>query len=169
MERIVFNEIENLGEYMIHRVHDKGYVVAALFFDEATELMRYMLKKCMNVGAIEIAHPKFCGYDDVYYVSISDNFELCVEMALCDGKYLYTGAPLLLVDEYAKHAIVVRNDDSECIAIAIGECEDDDCCECDACEDHCDHNDDDGQMDDADVCHVTLDINFETLLKLLFG
>ena len=43
MEHIAFAQIGDLAEYMINRVEDKEYIVAALFFDNAVELMRSLL------------------------------------------------------------------------------------------------------------------------------
>lgn len=130
MERIAFAQIGDLAEYMINRVEDKEYIVAALFFDEAVELMRsLLLYEEVQVGTIEISNFEYDGYTDEYYVSLMDDYTLCVERALSNEKYLGTDAALLLLDGDVKYAIVEANERSECVEIVIGEddCEETDC------------------------------------------
>lgn len=125
MERIAFAQIADLAEYMINRVEDKMYVVATLFFYDAVELMRcLLLYDDVKIGTIDIADFEYDGYTDEFYVSLMDDYTLCVERALFDNKYIRTDAELLLLDGDAKYAIVEANDKSECIEIVIG---DDDC------------------------------------------
>lgn len=127
MERIAFAQIGDLAEYMINRVDDKEYIVATLFFDDAVELMRsLLLYDEVRIGTIEISDIEYDGYTGEYYVSLMDDYTLCVERALSDDKYLRTDAALLLLDGDVKYAIVEANDASECVEIAIG----DDCGEC---------------------------------------
>lgn len=130
MERIAFAQIGDLAEYMINRVEDKEYIVAALFFDDAVELMRsLLLYEGVQVGTIEISNFEYDGYTDEYYVSLMDDYTLCVERALSNEKYLGTDAALLLLDGDVKYAIVEANERSECVEIVIGEddCEETDC------------------------------------------
>ena len=130
MERIAFAQIGDLAEYMINRVEDKEYIVAALFFDDAVELMRsLLLYDGVQVGTIEVSNFEYDGYKDEYYVSLMDDYTLCVERALSNEKYLGTDAALLLLDGDVKYAIVEANERSECIEIVIGEddCEETDC------------------------------------------
>lgn len=130
MERIAFAQIGDLAEYMINRVEDKEYIVTALFFDDAVELMRsLLLYDGVRIGTIEIADSEYDGYTDEYYVSLMDDYTLCVERALSDEKYLRTDASLILLDGDVKYAIVEANDESECIEIVIGDddCEEPDC------------------------------------------
>lgn len=130
MEHIAFAQIGDLAEYMINRVEDKEYIVAALFFDDAVELMRsLLLYDEVRIGTIEIADFEYDGYTDEYYVSLMDDYTLCVERALSDEKYLRTDASLILLDGDVKYAIVEANDESECIEIVIGDddCEEPDC------------------------------------------
>lgn len=125
MEHIAFAQIGDLAEYMINRVEDKEYIVAALFFDNAVELMRsLLLYDEVRIGTIEISDIEYDGYTGEYYVSLMDDYTLCVERALSDNKYLRTDAALLLLDGDVKYAIVEANDASECVEIVIG---DDDC------------------------------------------
>lgn len=122
MERITFAEITDLAEYMIRRVEDKWCVVATLFFIDAVELMRNLLSyENVRIGSVYIADNDFDRYDGEYYVSLTDDYTLCVERALSDGKYLETGDALLLLDGDAKYAIAIENKDAECIEIAIGD------------------------------------------------
>lgn len=130
MKRIAFAQIGDLAEYMINRVDDKEYIVATLFFDDAVELMRsLLLYDEVRVGTIEISDIEYDGYTGEYYVSLMDDYTLCVERALSDDKYLKTDAALLLLDGDVKYAIVEANDASECVEIAIGDddCEDPNC------------------------------------------
>ena len=122
MEHIAFAQIGDLAEYMINRVEDKEYIVAALFFDNAVELMRnLLLYDEVRIGTIEISDIEYDGYVGEYYVSLMDDYTLCVERALSDDKYLRTDASLLLLDGDVKYAIVEANENSECIEIVIGD------------------------------------------------
>lgn len=122
MERIAFAQIADLAEYMISRVEDKEYIVATLFFNNAVELMRsLLLYEEVRVGAIEISDLEYDGYTDEYYVSLMDDYTLCVERAFSNDKYIRTDAALLLLDGDAKYAIVDANEASECVEIAIGD------------------------------------------------
>lgn len=125
MKMMHFDNVADLAEYMINRVEDKEYIVAALFFDNAVELMRsLLLYDEVRIGTIDIADFEYDGYTDEYYVSLMDDYTLCVERALSDEKYLRTDSALLLLDGDVKYAIVEANDESDCIEIVIGE---DDC------------------------------------------
>lgn len=122
MERITFTGIPELAEYMIRRVEDKWCVVATLFFIDAVELMRNLLSyENVRIGSVYISDNNFDRYDGEYYVSLTDDYTLCVERALSDGKYLKTGDVLMLLDGDAKYAIVSENKDAECVEIAIGD------------------------------------------------
>lgn len=125
MERITFAGIPELAEYIISRVEDKEYIVATLFFNNAVELMRNLLAyENVQIGTVDIADATFDGYVDEYYVSLTDDYSLCVERASYNGKYIDAGDAYILIDGSAKHAIVTKNEDAECVEIVIG---DDDC------------------------------------------
>lgn len=120
MEQLTFNDVTELAEYMIDQVADKHFVTAALFFDDAKELMRSLLMyDDIEIGTIEISDFEYSGYTDEYYVSLLDDHTLSVEMAFKDNRYLATDAEVLLIDGDAKYEIVRRNDFSECFEIQI--------------------------------------------------
>lgn len=118
MEILKFSSISELAEYMISRVADKEFIVATLFFDKATELIRCLLRyDDVHIGSVDISDFEYTGYLDEYYISLTDDYTLCVEPALVDNGYLRTDASLMLIDGDAKHSIVNVNSDSECVEI----------------------------------------------------
>lgn len=118
MEILKFSSISELAEYMIGRVADKEFIVATLFFDKATELIRCLLRyDDVHIGSVDISDFEYTGYLDEYYISLTDDYTLCVEPALVDNRYLRTDASLMLIDGDAKHSIVNVNSDSECVEI----------------------------------------------------
>ena len=158
MERIAFAQIADLSEYMINRVEDKEYIVAALFFDDAVELMKnLLLYEEVQVGSIDIADFEYDGYTGEYYVSLLGDYTLCVERALSSEKYLKTDAALILLDGDVKQAIVEANDESECIEISIGEDEYIEC-NCNNCY---------AQEMTSDNIEITLELSFEDVIDTL--
>lgn len=122
MEMLTFSSISKLAEYMMNRVADKEFIVATLFFDKAIELMRCLIGyKEIHIGSIDISDFEYTGYLDEYYISLTDDYTLCIEPALANNKYLRTDASLMLIDGDAKHSIVDTNCDSECIEIEFND------------------------------------------------
>lgn len=122
MEMLTFSSISKLAEYMMNRVADKEFIVATLFFDKAIELMRCLIGyKEVQIGSIDISDFEYTGYLDEYYISLTDDYTLCIEPALANNRYLRTDASLMLIDGDAKHSIVNANSDSECIEIEFKE------------------------------------------------
>ena len=122
MEMLTFSSISKLAEYMMNRVADKEFIVATLFYDKAIELMRCLIGyKEVQIGSIDISDFEYTGYLDEYYISLTDDYTLCIEPALVNNRYLRTDASLMLIDGDAKHSIVNANSDSECIEIEFKE------------------------------------------------
>lgn len=122
MEMLTFSSISKLAEYMMNRVADKEFIVATLFFDKAIELMRCLIGyKEVQIGSIDISDFEYTGYLDEYYISLADDYTLCIEPASANNRYLRTDASLMLIDGDAKHSIVNANSDSECIEIEFKE------------------------------------------------
>lgn len=120
-----------LADEMYDLATEGNYVVAALHYDRAIEVMRELLGyEDVEVSAFDIAPIEYDGYDKEFYVSLADDMVLTVKPACRGNKYVNACADLLFVDADAstdlicelpreKYAFVLWNDDTE-------DCEDED-------------------------------------------
>lgn len=121
MERSIFRDCSELSEFMIDRAQDGYYVVAALYYKEAKELLReLLLYEDVDTELIEIEPVENNGYDKEYYIALTDDMIVNVERAYKYGRYLQTDADLLLVDSEANSKIIAELDPKKCREIYIG-------------------------------------------------
>ncbi len=122
MKSITFNDIKSLADYMIVQSKHKLYIVATVFYDDAIELIKYILKDDdIKISILDISPFNLNGYNREYYVSISEDYEFAVEPAFSEGRYLDTMADVILIDGDARYNIVKKNKDSECVELIIEE------------------------------------------------
>ena len=134
MERYYFENCNDLAEYMIDKADNNEYVVAALYYEEAMQLIRkILLYDDMDVQFMNIEPPEFNGYNREYYVSLSEDMVASVDPAYIGGKYLRTDADLTLVDGEAHSSLIQALSNNPWREICIGE--EDEEYECDCCED----------------------------------
>lgn len=121
MKSITFNDIKSLADYMIVQSKEyKLYIVATVFYDDAIELIKHILKDDdIKISILDISPPDFNGYNREYYVSISEDHDFAVEPAYLEGRYLNTMADVMLIDGDARYNIVKKNINSECIELTI--------------------------------------------------
>lgn len=120
MKSLLFRDAASLAEYMVGNIKNRHYIVAALFFDEAQDLLReLLLYEDIEIGSIEIDSELFDGYCGEYYVSLTDENILSVEKAFYEDAYLTTEAELMLIDSDASSRILRTNSSSEFIEIEI--------------------------------------------------
>ena len=125
-KRVHYNNCKELAEYMFKSAVNGKYVVAALFYEEAIELVKSLLQYDEVVAsALELTPSDYDGYADEYYISMDDDLELCVEPAMLTDRYLYTGADLLIAGCDVNAEILHNNDFKDYRIACIG----DDCCE----------------------------------------
>lgn len=121
MERAIFKDCSELGEYMIDRAQDGHYVVAALYYDNAIKLLReLLLYEDVEAEYIDIKPIESNGYEKEYYVSITEDMIVSVEPAFVYGRYLDAHADLTLVDNEANSKIISEIDPIKCREIYIG-------------------------------------------------
>lgn len=129
MKRIYFLNHRQLSKYMISVAQEDIYVVAVLFYDDAKQLLRELLKDDkLDIQAIDMQPEMYNGYDREYYISIYD-MHVSVEPAYYDGEYLTTDAELTLVHSDACSAAIKDIPHSQCREICIGEINENDSCE----------------------------------------
>ena len=105
---------------MIVQSKHKLYIVATVFYDDAIELIKYILKDDdIKISILDISPFNLNGYNREYYVSISEDYEFAVEPAFSEGRYLDTMADVILIDGDARYNIVKKNKDSECVELII--------------------------------------------------
>lgn len=123
MKSITFNDIKSLADYMIvQSTKHKLYIVATVFYDDAIELIKHILKDDdIKISILDISPFNFNGYNREYYVSISEDYKFAVEPAFSEGRYLDTMADVMLIDGDARYNIVKKNKDSECVELIIEE------------------------------------------------
>lgn len=95
---------------------DSGLICSVLFFDEAKELVKELLKYDENhICGIEIAEPLYDGYYLEYLISLSSDGDIWVEKSYSEnvvekedgkGAYLKFDASKVFVDEYANYKIL---------------------------------------------------------------
>ena len=123
MKSITFNDIQSLADYMIvQSTKHKLYIVATVFYDDAIELIKHILKDDdIKISILDISPFNLNGYNREYYVSISEDYKFAVEPAFSEGRYLDTMADVMLIDGDARYNIVKKNKDSECVELIIEE------------------------------------------------
>lgn len=110
MKKIIFADICELAEYMVHKVDDVDCIASVLFFDSAQELVKRLLAyDCVSVGVIDLAHACYNGYEKEYYVNLSDDYVLSVEKAYSGDEYLREDADILLIHGDASAKIISNN------------------------------------------------------------
>lgn len=132
-------DLEDLADDMLI-IASYGYsATAALFYNEAKELIQelILLDDDITVTNLDLSEPDMRGYDKEYYVVVSSDYELSVEPAYVDGKYLDSETYAMFIDSDACSRITAYKDYKVCIAAYINkdDCDDyyedeyDDCCE----------------------------------------
>ena len=133
MKRLYFEDFASCADYMIEKSKNGVNVTAALFYDEALELIReFMVYSDIEVGGIAIAPLCYDGYDKEYYITLSCYGTLDVEPAWNDDRYLDADADLMLVCGDASCFILKDIPIEQCREIYIGIEEDteEDCGDC---------------------------------------
>ena len=121
---IYVHDIDALSDVMLDAAYDGKVVYAALFYEEAIELMRCILD-CIevDVDAINIASGDLNGYYKEFFVSISPDLILNVEPAWrgdeggSDSGYLWFDADVLFIDAKADARILIGQDAENCIKV----------------------------------------------------
>ena len=130
MKKKTFKDIGALAENMYElAVEEHKYVVAALFYDDAAELLKELLCiEDIEAGDIDLERWDMNHYGDEYYVSLTDDLQVAVEPALNeDGRYLGTECDILYVDRDADSGIIQDLEGTDCYMVNIGLYKDDDC------------------------------------------
>lgn len=126
MKRKVFKTYKSLADTMVSEAQHGNYIVAVLFYDDAKELMRELLKRNeVDFESINIEPEYYGGYAKEYYVSIAEDMIACVEPAICNGDYLSADADITLIDGEASSRIIKDIPEKKCVEIYIGEYIDD--------------------------------------------
>ena len=156
MEDKIYKSIYDMAEDMCDLAADDCYVVAALFYEDAADLLKALISiDCENeidIASITLEKPEYNLYNKEYYVSLTlecDKIFVTVEPAYIDGVYLLSDCDVLLIDGDASSRIILRHENSECYQVAIVEDEMDDygfTCDhdCENCEYYGEDYDDDG-------------------------
>lgn len=138
MKKIVVNDVSLVAEEMISVAEDGGIACGVFFYEEAVELMTALM--CfigVEAEDIRITQPSFNRYNKEYYVTIDQDFRVCVEPAWSDKNeyheagYLTAGADVVYIDGEAKSNIISCFDgDPEIIEVELS----DQCpCQCEHC------------------------------------
>lgn len=121
MRRTLFDDYEELSDYMIDKAQDGFYTVAVLFYDDALGLLRELMRyDDVKTEVLDIEPKEYDGYDKEYYVSLADDMVVSVEPAYSDGRYLSAEADITLIHGDASSAIIKNIPDDKCLEIYIG-------------------------------------------------
>ena len=120
-----FKNCEELSDYMVDKAQDGIYTVAVLFYPEAMELVKYLMRyDDIETMALDIKPVEYNGYNKEYYVSLADDMVVSVEPAYNEGRYLDACADLTLIDSNASSSIIINIPKNKYREISIGSCED---------------------------------------------
>lgn len=125
MTVLQIRQIETLAEYMIAGARNGKYIVSVLFYYEAIDLMRELMRyKEIVPVSFEITEPECKGYDGEYYVSLygydneyDDSIYLSVEPVFHKGKMLKAEAEVTLIDGDARSSILKDIPDGSCLQL----------------------------------------------------
>lgn len=160
MDTKCFISCEDLANYMFEKSYEGAYIVSALFYEDAIELMQELLYfESVQATQIEIHFEEVKGYGKEFYVSLCPDGSLCVEPACPFGRYLDPEADIFLVDHNANKEIISSTDSYKCKEIYVGECK---CCA--YCEKECALNDPFEECtlikdENGDVVGITSDVD----------
>ena len=142
MERLEFNDIADLGNLLYElATEEESVVTAVLFYDEAQELLRWLMQyEDVNIGHIDFKHEDY-GYDGEYYITLDTDLFLDVKPVKKNSNYTCIDTDALFLDGDANSKIAVINDDCLKFELVFNFDEDDDRFECDEDCDNCKLND----------------------------
>ena len=145
MDTINFSTHNDLAYYMIDKATDGKMVTAALFYEDAKELLKELAYyEETTIGNIELHEPIWNGYDKEFYVTLDDELCIWVEEAYHEVEetnfkgYFRLGCDdsIALIDGKASSLLVKAAEENEYIAeIEIGSSNCDECFACDDTED----------------------------------
>ena len=137
-KQIYVHDIDALADIMQDAAYSGKVVYAALFYEEAIELMRCLLDSInVDVDAINIAPGDVNGYYKEYYISLDPDLILNIEPAWqgedsCnENGYLWFDADMLFIDARASSSILIGQDSDNCYQL---EFETEECFDCIKCE-----------------------------------
>jgi len=160
MKRVYFGTMKELAEFMFTEAVGGHSAITALFYDEAKELMRELLKYDeVDAYGIEIHPEEWEGYNKEYYITLSDDLTLFVEQAYQKDKdrYLSFEHDCLILGSGVNSKIALKNEAEHApVYEAVFEGDEDfDCSDCELCACDCEHCEDN---DDA-VIHFEINMN----------
>lgn len=161
MKRVYFGTMEELAEFMFIEAIGGHSALAVLFYDEAKELMRELLR-CDEIDAygIEIHPAEWDGYDKEYYITLSDDLDLFVEKAYQADRDRYLGFEddCLILGSGVNSKIITKNmaEHAAVYEAVFADDEELDCGDCDLCACDCEHCKED---DDDAVIHYEINLN----------
>lgn len=130
MIELRIHSIEELAGLMVSCAEDGKFTVAALHFDDATELFLELIKKTeCDISLLDIEDPEFYSYELEYYVTLTEDGYISVEKAYCEDRYLKTLADILFVSEFASDKLIESNEEADIICSFYFEYEGNDSCD----------------------------------------
>ena len=122
LDKFIYKNIKDLADRIISQSRNKKMVYAVLFYDEASALVKELLKQeDVCISYIDICDPTINGYDKEYYVILTEELELCAEEAYFETNdrkgYLGFDADVLYIDGRANSRITIDNDIGLCFEI----------------------------------------------------
>lgn len=107
IKELSFNTYEELAKYHYELLDKVGYVVSILYYDEAKALMEVLIREHnLEINSIELDNPKFGGYNDEYYVSLTDEGVLDIEKVYRDGQLIFAEGEITLVDGRVPYKLI---------------------------------------------------------------
>ena len=121
MKKKVFEDYNDLSEYMYIKASDGANITTVLFFEDAKFLVKaLLLNDDVEIGGIDIADEEYNGYTKEYYITLSDDLILDVTPAHNGEAYLNPEPDVMLIHGDASSSIIKHIDDNICSEIYIG-------------------------------------------------
>lgn len=120
LEEMSFNDTYELAEVMYDMACDEDQVTAVLYYNEASSLMKELLKyNEIRPIIVELDIPNYFGYKDAYYITVTNEMELFVEKAVRNNEYTNADSTKLFIDGDVTCSVLNANRDSNCTIITV--------------------------------------------------
>ncbi len=128
MERLYISSYDALADIMYKKALQNETTYAVLFYDEAIELLRHLMKyQEIDINSLDAATGEYNGYYKEYVVSLSYEMQLDIEPAWHEANkyapagYLWIGsADVIFIDGDAKSSIL-KGVEANTYEIIVGE------------------------------------------------
>lgn len=149
MDRLIFEDIAELGNFMYEVANEKSIVVSSvLFYDEAVELIKWLMQyDDIAIGSINIENEDYNGYRKEFYITLDSDLFLDVIPAykIQDKKYIDIDADVILYGGDVNSRVAIHSECLNKFEIVM----------------------DDEFEEDESECYIEYELSYEDILNIL--